>query len=131
MICPLYRTRCLQLSRRPRNQTFCMMVFWVRKPQGGRREAEQAWPFFGRTALWSVCCSVPGVSSNASTCDLKRSPAPSHRGLRVSADETRSYMQGRVCAARCWKRNASIFAAFTEICQKGHSDRKSMTACCT
>lgn len=27
----------------------------------GRREAEQAWPFFGRTAHWSVCHSIPGV----------------------------------------------------------------------
>lgn len=35
MVCPLCRTRCLQLFSSPRKQTLCLILFWVRQPQGG------------------------------------------------------------------------------------------------
>lgn len=137
MICPLYRTRCLQLFRSPRKQTFCLKLFWVRKPRGvgDGRKAEQAWPFFGRAAHWSVCHSVPRCLPK----QLKHSPAwrfirsghtwTTRQGrrdtliqgvLRVESTPLGSYVT-----------NVSVFDVFTGLHQQGHSDRKSMAACCT
>lgn len=65
---PLSRTRWLQLFCGPGKQTFCLLLFWVRKPPRGRREAEQAWPFLGRAAEGVVQTPPPRVLGNKSEC---------------------------------------------------------------
>lgn len=42
----------------------------------GRQEAEQAWPFFGHTAHWSLYRTVPGVFLSSSSAQLVWSDVP-------------------------------------------------------
>lgn len=79
---PLSRARWLQLFHGPRKQTFCLVLFWVRKPPRGRREAEQAWPSVGRAAEWSWCHSGPHTHTHTPF------PCP-HQGVSSAATAER------------------------------------------
>lgn len=101
----------------------------------GGRKAEQAWPFFGRTAHWPVCHSVPSVfPSSSNTRQLGVSSDQATHGLHVRADKICSYRWVLRAESRLFgslAANVSVFDACVGLHQQGHSDRKSVTACCT
>lgn len=109
MICPLYRTRCLQLFSSPRKQTF--RLFWVRKPHGAmisRASLSFLWPL--STAAW--------VSLN---------PCCLHKQIKVRNRTFGSFVRkGHTwTTCQCMWRDAhkgvlSICDAFTEFHQQGH-----------
>lgn len=98
----------------------------------GRHEAEQAWPFFGHTAHWSVYHSFPGVILSSSEWDLKISPARSFKkGSTWTTCQHWHDIRGStsgVQTALQYSGNTSIVDVCTELHQQGYGERKRQPA---